>query len=116
MELNEEDFSTVASIRVPLSVAKQVLSLDWGLPRKKQHSLSARYLAAIIDGVQLRGLKQHKDDPEKKAKLEQILRDLALSENNEHVLETMDVSDIESLIALASLIKDKKINQLILDV
>ena len=113
MELKEEDYNTVVTIRVPLSIAKLVDSLDWGLGRKS--SKSKKYLTSIQDGIQFRKLKQLQNDPEKRKQLEQALADLMLTSDKGEVLQTMDISELETLIALANATKDSKIDQKILN-
>lgn len=115
MELNEEDYNTVVTIRVPLSLAKQIDSFDWGLGRKP--SRSKKYLTAVQNGIQFLKLKQLQNDPEKKKELEQKLADLMLTspKDQEQVLQTMDISGLETIISMANATLDTKISQKILD-
>jgi len=113
MELTDEEFTTVVTMRVPMSLAKLVKSLDWKIGRKP--SKAKIYLTAVQHGAEFQKLSQLQSDPEKKAKYEKELAKLMLATNKKEVLEAMDISELETLMAMTHAILNTKVDQKILN-
>ena len=114
MELNDEEFTTVVTMRVPMSLAKLIKSLDWGIGRKP--SKAKVYLTAVQNGAEFMKLKQLQNDPEKKAKYEKELAKLMLATNQKEALETMEIPELETLMAMTHTILSSKVDQKILNI
>lgn len=113
MELNDEEYTTVVTMRVPMSLAKLVKSFDWGVGRKP--SKAKIYLTAVQHGAEFMKLRQLQTDPEKKEKYEKELAKLMLTTNKKEALETMEISELETLMAMTHAILNSKVDQKILN-
>lgn len=117
MEISEEDYDAVLTLRIPISLAKAVNSLDWGISRKKRGFKSKPFIAAIQEGVAYKKLQNlAKEDPEKLSEIQEKFKSMLLGKNKEEILETMDLKELDGIIEIAALIQSKKASQLVLDV
>lgn len=113
---NDEDFETIISLRIPLSLAKSIMALNWGLSRKDRTKASKIYRLAMQDGVQFRKLKEMvKNDPKQMKEIHRKLMGFLSEDGQKGVLSEMTVEQLETIISIATTFKETKINQLILD-
>ena len=108
----DDEHDTIITLRIPISLAKKVEDMDWGLARKKQKRRSEIYRSAIEKGAQFQNLRIIMRDPKKAKEIQEKFFEILKTNNQEQVLETMKIEEIESLILLASMIKEKKFSQL----
>jgi hypothetical protein len=117
MEKTEEDYDTIVTLRVPISLARKVeQEVDWGLPRKKQGRKAEAYRSAILEGVQFKTLQNDaREDPEKREEVQEKFLKMLMGENTEQVLETVDLSGLDTIITIASMVRNNKAKQMILE-
>jgi len=117
MELNEEDYDTVVSLRIPLSLARSVEKHFGGMITKRRGKSKA-YVTAIQEGVQYVTLKEIYNDPEKIKEIESSVESMTTSDflkDPAKILEPMDLNKIDTIMTLLQSIHKKKVEQRILD-
>lgn len=109
-----EDLLCTITLRLPYSMASQLATLSGKNKPFKDKSDCGRTM--ISRGLQVEALMKIYNDPHKKTEFESKLSALVKNKNIAEVGETMLVGEIESAIFVLTNIKNKKIQQLILEV
>jgi len=115
MEIKEEDYDTIVTLRIPISLAKAILKMDWGLPRKQKGNKAEVYRTCLQTGIQFKTVRDLHNDPDQKAEFSEKMARLLTDNSPEQIFETMDVRGLEDFMVIANMVKDRKINQMLLD-
>lgn len=108
------ELSTSITVRMPVSMALKVFfSVGKGKKFKDKSEACRTYM---LRGLQLEKLRDIGNDPEKKKKFEDLLRSVVTQKHDRRTFETMEVEDLENIIFLATEVKNKKVEQLMLSV
>ncbi len=109
-----DDLPTVITIRMPVSLAQKIFSnVGKGKPYKDKSEACRTYM---IRGLQFEELKKITNDPVKKKRFEELLKSVITEKHDRENFETMEVEDLENIIFLATQVKNKKMEQLMLNV
>lgn len=109
-----EDLTCSFEIRLPHSIMMQIMEMSGRGKTFKSKSEALRVM--ITRGLQVEALAKIYTDPDKKTEFESKLELLVKGKNLAELAETMTVTEIESAQFVLANIKNKKIQQLILDV
>ena len=112
-----KDYPTELHLRLPTSLRYRIETVELGLTKqqRKKGGLSEATRLLIMEGLVFVKLKQMQNNPEKKAKVMKLLTDAWKSENKEEYLETMDLSELDNIESLVKMIKNRRINQRMLN-
>ncbi len=108
--INTENLKIPITVRIPLDLHRELM--EESDPRKRDQS--EIYLTLILDGKRVRQIKKMASNPERKLEFEKKLGLLIEDVRDEHTLQTMDTAELDSLIFLATQVKESKIKQLLL--
>jgi len=102
MELNDKDYNTMLSLRLPISLRRKIEEEDLGLTKmqKKIGGTSEAVRILIMEGLVFRKLKAASGNPDQMKKIMKIYSDAWRAENKEHYLETLDISELENILSL----------------
>ena len=120
MEENTKDYPTMLSLRLPLSLYQKIEAVqkDLGLSLKqiKKGAVSEATRLLILEGLDFVSLKKLLiSEPEKLEGVKEDIKKMILGDNKEPIFETMDLSELDGLIAMASMVRSRKANQLLID-
>lgn len=112
-----KDYSTTLQFRLPVSLLRKIETAELGLTKqqRKRGGASESTRLLIMEGLVFLKLKQMQNNPEKKAKIMKLLTDAWKSENKEEYLETMEISELDNIELLVKMVKNRKINQKVLN-
>jgi len=107
-------------LRLPLSLYQKIEAVqkDLGLSLKqiKKGAVSEATRLLILEGLDFVSLKKLLiSEPEKLEGVKEDIKKMILGDNKEPIFETMDLSELDGLIAMASMVRSRKANQLLID-
>lgn len=108
------ELSTTITIRMPVSLALKIFSNVGKGKKFKDKSEACR--THMLRGLQLEKLRDIANNPDKKKKFEELLKSVITEKHDRRNFETMEIEDIENIIFLATEVKNKKVEQLMLSV
>ena len=112
--MNETDYFGSITVRMPISMIRKLASISGKGEKYRDRSEAIRSLIAL--GGQVSDMLEIFNDPEKKLEFEAKMASLFHEESLERTMETMTEKELNAIMYIASSLKDKKIEQLVLDI
>ncbi len=109
----KKQLAFIIAVRLPIDIAEQIgEKVDDG----KFKSMSEAVRTYTQAGMRFEKLQKIMNDPEKKAEFEKNIRQAFEEQFHDESLETLDYDQLDAIYAKIGLLKDKKLEQLTLDV
>lgn len=112
--MSETDFLGSITVRMPISMIRKLNSVSGKGGRYRDRSEAIRSLISL--GGQVDDMLEIFNDPEKKLEFETKMASLFHDKSLEKTMETMTEKELNAIIFIASNLKDKKLQQLVLDI
>jgi len=114
----KKDYATLNlgtfTVRMPIKLMEELDAKSGAGMKYLNRSEALRSLVQL--GLRVESMLEIYNDPEKKKEFEEKLANLFQDKNFEKTFETMSERDLNAVMFIAGNLKDKKIQQLVLDV
>jgi len=112
--MSDNNYLGSITVRLPISMVQKLDNISG--KKKKYRDRSDAIRSLILQGSQLNDMLEIYNDPAKKKQFEEKLAALFRDKNFEQTMETMSDKDLNAIMFIAANIKEKKIQQVVLDI